>query len=77
MSAQTLEQRVSELEKKVAHLQSENAEETQPAPWWEKHIGLFQDSPFHEEAVRLGAEYRAAQPNPVDDFDAIELDWKK
>ncbi len=77
MSVQTLEQRVSDLEKKVAHLEGGNAEETQPVPWWEQWFGAFKDNPDYDAAMERGAEYRRSQPNPYDNFDAIELDWNK
>jgi hypothetical protein len=36
-------------------------------PWWEERFGGFQDDPIYDLAMRLGAEYRAAQPIPADD----------
>ena len=50
---QTLEQRVEELERKVAELTRRKD------PW--RTFGIFQNDPEFEEAVRLGAEYRQQQ----------------
>lgn len=38
-------------------------------PWWKERIGIFANDPAHEEAVRLGREYRLAQR---EDYDADE-----
>lgn len=67
MPSPTLEERVAELEKKVAHLLSEQAEKEKAVPWWERHFGAFKDSPYYEEAMRLGAEYRRSQPTAADE----------
>jgi hypothetical protein len=59
--AQTLEQRVEELEKKVGEL---NAQVLQLRPLekdWRRTFGIFQNDPDFEEAVRLGREYREQQ----------------
>lgn len=77
MPAQTLEERVSELEKKVAELQGEKAAAPQAAPWWQQWFGAFKDNPDFDAAMERGAEYRRAQPNPADNFDALELDYRK
>ena len=69
MSISTLEQRVSELERKVDRLLSGRQEDK--CPWWERHLGAFKDDPDFEEAMRLGEEYRKSQPNPADNPDAI------
>ncbi len=49
------------LKKKVERL--ENGE----LPWWKQIIGTFADDPAHEEAMRLGREYRQAQREDYDD----------
>lgn len=57
---QTLEQRMEELEKKVASLSARSA----PLPHkkdWRRTIGLFANDPDFDEAVRLGREYRDQQ----------------
>jgi len=66
MSNQTLEERVAALEQRVEKLTREKDCEAEK-PWWERHYGAFKDSPYFEEAVRLGAEYRRSQPMPGDD----------
>jgi hypothetical protein len=55
--AQTLEQRVEELERKVAELTAEPTRKKDP---W-RTFGIFQNDPDFEEAVRLGREYREQQ----------------
>jgi hypothetical protein len=57
---QTLEQRVEELEKKVAELSGEPARLT-PKKDWRRTIGIFKDDSDFDEAVRLGREYREQQ----------------
>jgi hypothetical protein len=41
-------------------------------PWRHRHFGAFKDDPTFDEAVRLGAEYRKAQPNAADNPEAFE-----
>ena len=55
--ARTLEQRVAELERKVAELTAEAARKKDP---W-RTFGIFQNDPDFDEAVRLGREYRDQQ----------------
>lgn len=69
MPALTVEERLTELEEKVAQLLSKETETKKPAPWWEKHFGAFKDSPYYEEATRLGAEYRRSQPTADDEIE--------
>lgn len=58
--SQTLEQRVQELEKKVAELSVKTTNSPrQKNPW--RTFGIFQNDPDFEEAVRLGREYREQQ----------------
>jgi hypothetical protein len=59
--AATLEERVTELEKKMALVLSECPQENKTTPWWEAMFGMFADSEEFEEAVRAGREYREAQ----------------
>src|SRR5438876_4365036 len=58
--SQTLEQRVEDLEKKVAELSAEASRPTRKKDW-RRTIGIFKDDPDFEEAVRLGREYRQQQ----------------
>jgi hypothetical protein len=65
----TLEERVTELEERVARLSEKEGEDK---PWWELWFGAFKDDPSFDEAMRLGAEYRKSQPNAADSPDALE-----
>lgn len=60
MTTTELETRVANLEAIVAQLQKkiENPASDEKQPWWEKIIGTFADDEAHEEAMRLGREYR-------------------
>jgi hypothetical protein len=69
----SLEERVTELEKRLAILSGEKPASDEVKPWWDQWLGAFQDDPDFDEAVRLGAEYRKAQPNAADSPDAIVL----
>ena len=40
--------------------------EKKDLPWWKQIIGTFADDPAHEEAMRLGREYRLAQREDYD-----------
>jgi hypothetical protein len=73
MATATIEERLAMLEEKVERLLSKREEPAKAVPWWEKHVGAFQDDPFYEEAARLGAEYRRSQPNAADNPDAVEF----
>ncbi len=57
MTTVELEIRVKNLESEVTLLKS-RVEQT---AWWEKIAGTFADDETHEEAMRLGREYRTAQ----------------
>ena len=58
--AQTLEQRVEELERKVAELSGKPALPARKKDPW-RTFAIFQNDPDFEEAVRLGREYRENQ----------------
>jgi len=67
MSNTELENRISALEKEVALLKSKiEKEENSKLPWWKERIGIFADDPAHEEAMRLGREYRLSQREDYD-----------
>ena len=57
----SLEERVSELEKKVDRL-IEERHGSEDKPWWKRIQGTFKDDPAYEEAMRLGREWRESQP---------------
>lgn len=68
MEARNLEARVADLEAEVARLRekvdNKEGDEAQE-PWWKQIVGLFKDDPLHEEAARLGREYRESlRPKP-------------
>lgn len=68
MAGISLEQRVATLEDEVAQLKQARGKAAEAAvPWWEQRFGAFKDDPAYEEAMRLGAEDRRAQPTPADD----------
>jgi hypothetical protein len=60
MAAETLEERVTAIEKELAQIKQQlEAEKSQTPPHpWEKIFGSFANSEGFEEAVRLGREYR-------------------
>ena len=71
MSNTEIEKRLADLEAEVALLKSklEKNGSKDETPWWEKRIGIFADDPAHEEAMRLGREYRESQQMVYDDED--------
>ncbi len=67
MSNTELENRLSVLEKEVAVLKQKIEKEEKPKePWWKQRMGMFADDPAHEEAMRLGREYRLSQREDYD-----------
>ena len=63
MTNTDLENRIATLEAEVALLKSkiEKKDDKAEVPWWKQRIGVFADDPAHEEAMRLGREYRESQ----------------
>jgi hypothetical protein len=63
MTNTELESRISILETEVALLKSnhQKKDDKSELPWWKQIIGTFADDPAHEEAMKLGREYRLAQ----------------
>jgi len=55
MATESLQDRVSALEAEVAQLK---AQLNQSASWVDKIWGTFANDPLHEEAMRLGKQYR-------------------
>lgn len=67
MSNTEIEKRLSDLEKEVAVLKEKaQKEEKAKEPWWKQIVGTFADDPAHEEAMRLGREYRLSQKEDYD-----------
>lgn len=61
MTTATIEERLTQLEEKVARLSNELDKEPAAAPktaWWKKIVGVYKDDPEFAEAERLGREYR-------------------
>ena len=58
---QTIEQRLSALEKEVAELKKDRRSPSSGKDW-HRRIGKFKDDPDYDEAMRLGRQYRRRQP---------------
>ncbi len=58
MPGETLEGRLTAVEKELAELKQFVAKSQNGARWWERMFGSFADSEGFDEAVRLGREYR-------------------
>jgi phosphoenolpyruvate-protein kinase (PTS system EI component) len=71
MTNTELENRLSAVETELALLKNkvEQKNGTNEIAWWKQHIGIFADDPMHEEAMRLGREYRESQKP---DYDEVE-----
>ena len=69
MTNTELETGLSAVETELALLKSkvEQKNGTNEMPRWKQHIGIFADDPMHEEAMRLGREYRESQKPVYDD----------
>ena len=58
-----LEERVTLLEMEMLSLKRQLRTSAMPTqPWWEQITGTFADTPAFDEAIRLGRQYREAQP---------------
>ena len=64
-----IEKRLAVLETEVASLKGkiEEKDDKNELPWWKQIIGTFADDPAHEEAMRLGREYRESQKMVYDE----------
>jgi hypothetical protein len=80
MPPKTVEERLTELELKVAQLLGEKpteAESVEPEAlpaWLRQLVGAFKDDPDFDAAMERGAEYRRSQPTAADEWDAIEAE---
>lgn len=62
-----IEQRLAALEQQMAGiLRADAAQRDAPRKDWESTVGMFQNDPLFEEAMRLGREYRESQSLPED-----------
>ena len=62
MPVATLEERVTELEKKVDSTPQENHTENPCISWWQAWIGASADRSDFNASMACGAEYRRSQP---------------
>ncbi len=69
MTNTEIEKRLEILEAEVALLKNkvEKKDDNNEIPWWKQHLGVFADDPAHEEAMRLGREYRESQKMVYDE----------
>lgn len=68
MSQTEMETRIAMLEKELGVLKAKFEKiEKNDESWWKQRIGIFADDPAHEEAMRLGREYRLAQRENYDE----------
>ncbi len=67
MTSTEIETKFKALETELALLKRkiEKIEKPKEA-WWKERIGIFANDPAHEEAMRLGREYRLAQREDYD-----------
>jgi hypothetical protein len=76
MAVLTVEERLTELEKKVARLLDEKSEPETQAPWWEQWFGAFRNNPDFDAAMERGAEYRRSQPTAAEEYEAAQRSEK-
>lgn len=69
MATPTIEERLSELEEKMARLLGEEKKAEHSAPWWEQWFGAFKENADFDAAMERGAEYRRSQPTAADERD--------
>ena len=54
----TLEERLTEVEKKLDALLTNDSQTAKPPPWWESIAGTFANNADYDEAMKLGKAYR-------------------
>lgn len=59
---QTIEQRLTEVERELADLKRRLPPKTDGKSWIERIAGTFKDDPDFDEIVRLGREFRQSVP---------------
>ncbi len=68
MSQSEMETRIAVLEKELSVLKSRFEKiENEKEPWWKQRMGIFANDPAHEEAIRLGREWRKSQREDYDE----------
>jgi hypothetical protein len=59
MAAETMEARLSALEREMAQIKRLlRSKSARTQPWWERIAGVFEDDPVFEQAMKLGRQYR-------------------
>ena len=71
MATISLEDRVTTLEAKMAHILESTEQINKENSWLNRWLGVYKDDPYFDAAMESGAEYRRSQPNPADSPDAI------
>ena len=67
MTSTEIETKFKALENELNLLKSKFEKiEKKEEPWWKERMGTFADDPAHEEAMRLGREYRLSQREDYD-----------
>lgn len=67
MTQTEMESRIAVLERELSVLKSKFEKiEKEEEPWWKQRIGVFADDSAHEEAMRLGREWRKSQREDYD-----------
>ena len=72
MSAPSIEERLGELEKKVADLLA-RVEDQGKKDWVSRVVGSFANCPEFDEVIRLGREFRKEQ-NAIEDVSGDEYE---
>jgi hypothetical protein len=70
----TLSDRIDRLEEQVSQLvqRVNGAPQTRETAWWKKIVGVFQDDPEFEQAMKLGRAYRESlRPKDVEVTEGI------
>ena len=68
MATASIEERLTALETELDRLKLRIEPDPAPTePWWAKWMGAFENDPYFDEAMRLGAEYRRSQPLACDE----------
>ena len=73
-----LADRVTELEREVAELKDvvrksfgASQSDARPRKAWRKTVGAYENSPFFDDVVRLGRNWRRLQPKCLDVEDSL------
>jgi len=64
MNQTDLESRIVVLENEISSLKSKFDKIENHEPWWKQRVGMFANDPSHDEAMKLGREWRESKkPN--------------